>query len=172
MVSFISRYSLIKPNQYGFQTNKSTSDAIIELLENVNDSFNENKHYLSIYLDFSKAFDTVCHEILLKKIEHMGFRGPILTWITSYLTNRKQFVTIGDASSTLLDISMGVPQGSTLGPLLFILYINDMSDSLSRLKVIHFPDDSTLHLAMVKNVNIAPTIIIFFSSCIIETMRR
>ena len=158
MVSFISRYSLIKPNQYGFQTNKSTSDAIIELLENVNDSFNENKHYLSIYLDFSKAFDTVCHEILLKKIEHMGFRGPILAWITSYLTNRKQFVTIGDASSTLLDISMGVPQGSTLGPLLFILYINDMSESLSRLKVIHFADDSTLHLAMIKNENIAPTV--------------
>ena len=155
MVSFISRYNIIKPNQYGFQTNKSTSDAIIEFLENINDSFNENKHHLSIYLDFSKAFDTVCHEILLKKIEHMGFRGPILQWITSYLTNRKQFVTIGDASSPLLDISMGVPQGSTLGPLLFILYINDMSNSLSCLKTIHFADDSTLHLTMNKNENIA-----------------
>ena len=155
MVSFISRYNIIKPNQYGFQTNKSTSDAIIEFLENINDSFNESKHHLSIYLDFSKAFDTVCHEILLKKIEHMGFRGPILQWITSYLTNRKQFVTIGDASSPLLDISMGVPQGSTLGPLLFILYINDMSNSLSCLKTIHFADDSTLHLAMNKNENIA-----------------
>ena len=82
MVSFISRYNIIKPNQYGFQTSKSTSDAIIEFLENINDSFTENKHHLSIYLDFSKAFDTVCHEILLKKIEHMGFRGPILQWIT------------------------------------------------------------------------------------------
>ena len=85
----------------------------------------------------------------------MGFRGSILQWITSYLTNRKQFVTIGDTSSPLLDISMGVPQGSTLGPLLFILYINDMSNSLSCLKTIHFADDSTLHLAMNKNENIA-----------------
>ena len=150
MISFISKYSLIKPNQFGFQTNKCTSDAIVDFLENIYDSFNEHKHYLSIYLDFSKAFDTICHEILLKKIEHMGFRGPIHKWITSYLTNRNQFVSIGSASSNLLDIKMGVPQGSTLGPLLFILYINDMSNPLSTLKAIHFADDSTLHLSLKK----------------------
>ena len=68
LISFISKYNLIKPNQFGFQTNKSTSDAIVDFLENIYDSFNEHKHYLSIYLDFSKAFDTICHEILLKKI--------------------------------------------------------------------------------------------------------
>ena len=158
MVSFISKYNIIKPNQFGFQSNKSTSDAILDFLENIYDSFNNNKHYLSIYLDFSKAFDTIFHDTLLKKIEHMGFRGPIHQWITSYLTNRKQFVTIGDASSDLLGTKMGVPQGSTLGPLLFILYINDMSNSLSGLKVVHFADDSTLHLSMDKNENIGPRI--------------
>ena len=158
MVSFISKYNIIKPNQFGFQSNKSTSDAILEFLENIYDSFNNNKHYLSIYLDFSKAFDTIYHDTLLKKIEHMGFRGPILQWITSYLTNRKQFVNISDASSDLLDTKMGVPQGSTLGPLLFILYINDMSNSLTSLEVVHFADDSTLHLSMNKNENIGPRV--------------
>ena len=88
----------------------------------------------------------------------MGFRGPIHKWLTSYLSDRQQFVTIGDASSDLLYIKMGVPQGSTLGPLLFILYINDMSNSLPNLKAIHFADDSTLHIAMNKNENIAPQI--------------
>ena len=158
MISFISKYNIIKPSQFGFQSNKSTSDAIIDFLENINDSFSENKHYLSVYLDFSKAFDTICHEILLKKIEIMGFRGPIHNWIRSYLTNRKQFVSIGEASSDMLFTKMGVPQGSTLGPLLFILYINDMSNSLSYLKTIHFADDSTLHISMNKNENIAPRI--------------
>ena len=114
--------------------------------------------YLSIYLDFSKAFDTICHDILLKKIEILGFRGPIHKWITSYLTNRTQFVTIGDASSDLLYTKMGVPQGSTLGPLLFILYINDMSNPLSNFKAIHFADDSTLHMPIYKNEISAPRI--------------
>ena len=155
MTSFISKYNIIKTNQFGFQSNKSTSDAIIEFLENINDAFNEQKHYLAIYLDFSKAFDTISHDILLKKIEHMGFRGPIHNWLTSYLTNRNQFVAIGNESSELLGVKMGVPQGSTLGPLLFILCINDMSNPLSNLRTVHFADDSTLHISMNKNEDIS-----------------
>ena len=158
MTSFISQYNLIKPNQFGFQKNKCTSDAILEFLENVYDSFNENKYYLAIFLDFSKAFDTICHDILLKKLENMGFRGPIQQWIKSYLTNRKQFVNICDASSEILDTKMGVPQGSTLGPLLFILYINDMSNTLDSLNIVHFADDSTIHTSFNKNIDISPQI--------------
>ena len=74
MSTFLAKYKIIKPSQFGFQTNKNTSDAVIDFLENIHDSFKDNKHYLAIYLDFSKAFDTICHDILLKKIEHMGFR--------------------------------------------------------------------------------------------------
>ena len=151
--SFVSQYGLIRPNQFGFQSNKNTSDAILEFLENIYTSFNENKYHIAIFLDFSKAFDTICHKILLKKIEHMGFRGPIHQWLSSYLTNRKQYVNMGDSSSDTLNVKMGVPQGSTLGPLLFILYINDMSNCLSDLNVIHFADDSTLHISSEKNVN-------------------
>ena len=158
MTSFIYKYNLIKPNQFGFQKNKCTSDAILEFMENAYDSFNCNQYYLAIFLDFSKAFDTISHEILLKKIEHMGFRGPIHQWIQSYLSNRKQFVNIGEKSSETLNVKIGVPQGSTLGPLLFILYINDMSNSLNNLKIVHFADDSTLHTPFTKNENIAPQI--------------
>ena len=158
MTSFISQYNLIKPCQFGFQKNKCTSDAILEFMENVYDSFDDNRYYLAIFLDFSKAFDTISHEILLKKLEHIGFRGPIYQWINSYLTNRKQFVNIGDKSSGILDTKMGVPQGSTLGPLLFILYVNDMSNSLDDMKIVHFADDSTLHTSYNKNDNIVPQI--------------
>ena len=122
MASFITKYNVIKPNQFGFQKSKSTSDAILDFLENIHDAFIDHKHYLAIYLDFSKAFDTICHEILLKKIEYMGFRGPIHRWIKSYLTDRNQFVTIGNASSNLLNTKMGVSQESKLGPLLCILH--------------------------------------------------
>ena len=149
---------MIRPNQFGFQKNKCTSDAILEFLENVYDAFNENKHYLAIFLDFSKAFDTICHDILLKKLEHMGFRGPIHQWIKSFLLNRKQFVSVGDRSSEILDTKMGVPQGSTLGPLFFILYINDMSNTIENLSIVHFADDSTLHTPLHRNMNIAPQI--------------
>ena len=158
MSSFISQYNLIKPNQFGFQRSKCTSDAILEFMENAYESFNNNQYYLAVFLDFSKAFDTISHEILLKKIEHMGFRGPIHKWIQSYLSNRKQFVSIGEKSSEILNTKMGVPQGSTLGPLLFILYINDMSNTINNMKIVHFADDSTLHIPFEKADNISPQI--------------
>ena len=157
MVKFIDKFNLLNINQFGFQKNKNTSDAILEFLDNVYDSFNQNEWLLAIYLDFSKAFDTISLDILLKKLDFLGFRGLINSWIKSYLLNRKQFVNLGNKNSTILETLMGVPQGSTLGPLFFILYINDMKNCLSSLKVLHFADDSTLYKKF-KSTDIVPSV--------------
>ena len=158
MISFIKKFKILQNNQFGFQENKCTADAILEFLDNGYESLNKSKHLLTIYLDFSKAFDTISIDILLKKLEHYGFRDQINSWLQSYLINRKQLVKINNTSSNTLVTKMGVPQGSTLGPLLFILYISDMKQALSVMNVLHFADDSTLYLEIDKNSNCTPVI--------------
>ena len=96
------------------------------------------------FLDLKKAFDTVNYEILLTKLESYGIRGMPLTWLTSYLTNRNQYVQIMDCKSKLEQVKCGVPQGSILGPLLFILYVNDMCKVSRLLKAVVFADDTNL----------------------------
>ena len=95
-------------------------------------------------MDLSKAFDTLDHHVLLRKLKYYGVTDGALNWFESYLTNRKQFTIIEDKKSTLLNIITGVPQGSILGPLLFIIYINDLDNSLNKFKSIKYADDTTL----------------------------
>ena len=104
-------------NQFGFQANNSTEHAITELVGKITTAFDDNKYVLGVFIDLSKAFDTVDHQILLNKLQHYGIKGSIFQWIKSYLTNRNQFVLM--KTTTLLDVLCGVPQGSILGPLLF-----------------------------------------------------
>ena len=99
---------------------------------------------VGIFLDLKKAFDTVDHRILLDKLYKYGIRGVALNWFKSYLSNRKQYVCINDCSSEIKSITCGVPQGSILGPLLFILYINDLADVSDKLFTILFADDTTI----------------------------
>ena len=118
--------------------------AIIELVDKVTSAVEKNESTLGIFLDLSKAFDTIDHDILLYKLEYYGFRGIVLNWFKSYLENRKQFVRYQSCDSEYKNIKCGVPQGSILGPLLFILYVNDITTTTSLLDVILFADDTTL----------------------------
>ena len=117
----------------------------MEFISDINIALNLKKAFLAVYLDFSKAFDTVKHDILLQKLEHVGVRGVVGTWFESYLSGRQQYVSIGDAMSSTVDVVCGVPQGSVLGPLIFIIYINDMTNACTSLKGVQYADDTTLY---------------------------
>ena len=138
--------NLFYSSQYGFRTKHSTEDAAIELIDKIQEHL-EHDHYeqvLAIFLDLSKAFDTIDHNILFEKLIHYGIEGAPLAWFQSYLTDRKQFIQYEDTSSDLLSILVGVPQGSILGPLIFLIYINDARNATSALNFIHFADDTNL----------------------------
>ena len=114
------------------------------MLNNIYNATNRKEHFGAIFLDLSKAFDTVPHNVLLLKLEHYGIRGTPLKLLKSYLSNRHQFVTVSGHKSQTKEVSIGVPQGSVLGPLLFLIYINDLPQSTKNMKSILFADDTTL----------------------------
>ena len=120
---FLDKKSILIPTQYGFRPHHSTQHAILDIITIAYHNI-ENKDFTALVtLDLTKAFDTVCHERLLIKLHHYGFRGKAHKLIASYLSNRTQYVSLGDISSSLQHIQLGVPQGSTLGPLFFLLMI-------------------------------------------------
>ena len=142
--TFFKKYNIFSHFQFGFRENHSTSHAILSFMKTVTTSIDKGLHTVGIFLDFSKAFDTINHEILLHKLSHYGIRGKALEWFRSYLTDRTQFVSVNNCNSSTLPITCGVPQGSLLGPLLFITYINDIQKSSNLLSFILFADDSNI----------------------------
>ena len=142
--NFLENHSLLDPNQGGFRKNNPTINSIANYIDNIYDAINNNKTSLAIYIDFSKAFDTVNHEILLQKLSHLGIKNNSLLWLKSYLHNRKQRTFINNVYSNYNNIECGVPQGSTLGPLLFLVYINDLRNCLTHSKSYLYADDTVL----------------------------
>ena len=144
LIEFLETYKILVNQQFGFRKLHSSYMALMMLMDKLITALENNEIVIGIFLDFSKAFDTVDHKILLSKLSHYGIRGVAHSWFTSYLSNRKQYVTYNGTSSATRNIIYGVPQGSILGPLLFLIYINDLCDVCKYTTPILFADDTNL----------------------------
>ena len=153
LIEFVDSHNILSELQFGFQKNKSTEQAVSAIVSALNTAKSNKMSSYCVFLDFAKAFDTVNHAILLGKLKHYGLKGASYSLLESYLTNRKQQVEINGTLSEYGIIKHGVPQGSVLGPLLFLLYINDISESSKVLKFFLFADDTTVYYADKYNKN-------------------
>lgn len=144
LINFLDKHRIINPQQYGFRSSLSTDDAILKVTNTIYSCIDSHKKCIGIFLDLAKAFDTVSHNILLQKMECMGIRGAALNLFTSYVKERFHRVKINESYSDYIKMECGVPQGTVLGPILFILYINDMLNTKIQGEVVCYADDTVL----------------------------
>ena len=142
--NFLDSFKCLYELQFGFRSNTSTNHALISITETIREAIDSGSFACGVFIDLQKAFDTVDHSILLSKLYHYGIRGASYQWFKSYLSDRKQFVSINGFNSSPLSVKCGVPQGSILGPLLFLIYINDLHQSIKTSTVHHFADDTNI----------------------------
>ena len=147
LVKFLELNSILYSHQYGFRKGHSTIHPIIHMLNDIATGIDKSpsERCMSLFLDLSKAFDTLSHNILLKKLNHYGIRGVANIWFENYLSGRQQYVEIDGINSTMKTLTCGVPQGSILGPILFLVYINDINNATTE-KILSFADDTTMYL--------------------------
>ena len=144
LIKFLDTLEILYCHQFGFRKNHSTNLALIHLVNKIAYSVDRDEIAIGIFLDLSKAFDTLNHDILFYKLEHYGIRGTALHWIKSYLFKRKQSVQYQSTFSSRQTIKCGVLQGSILGPLFFLLYINDLPKVSSIAETLLFADDTNI----------------------------
>ena len=142
--NYLNDNNLLFQKQFGFKKGHSTDHALIELINSIYDSFNQNKYTFGVFIDLSKAFDTVDHNILIDKLNLYGIKSNSLKWFSSCLSNRKRFILEGAINASNLDIICGIPRGSIIGSLLFIIYVNDLCNVSKIFEPIIFADDTNL----------------------------
>ena len=147
MYDYLDKNNLLYLRQFGFRAKHSTNHALISITEAIKSHIDTGNYVGDVFIDLQKAFDTVNHDILYEKLAYYGFRVNCQLLIKSFLSNRQQYVSINGFDSCKLDVKCGVPQGSTLGPLLFLLYINDLQLSLNKSTASHFADDTCITYA-------------------------
>ena len=144
MLTFIEKYELFSRTQFGFRQNLSTESALQKLIDYVHNGLTRKHNVGAVFMDLSKAFDIMNHDLLEVKLEHYGFRGTFLKFLMSFIRNRKYFVNVNGMNSDTKTLNIGVGQGSTLGPMFFLLFVNDMKECSLLIEFIQFADDTTI----------------------------
>ena len=144
LTDFINKHDILNMHQHGFRNNHSTNSALVDVQDFITFHFDNKMYVLALFVDISKALDSLSHEILLSKLEYYGVRGIVLNWFTSYLTHRFLYTEIIGCKSLFRNNVSGIPQGSVLGPYLYLLYVNDIFSKCTNAKCALFADDTTI----------------------------
>ena len=155
LVEYLKKFALLNKKQFGFQSRKSSTDAVLYFIEKIIGNMEDNNDTGAVFLDLAKAFNSISHEIFLKKAENFNFSQSTVFLLQSFLENRTQCVKLGIDFSDRISINHGVPQGTVLGPLIFLLYVNDFSEKLEgENDLVQFADDTSIICKFERNENI------------------